>query len=184
MELNASDKVKSRMVWGLQWDLTCDFISKKGDKKSIKNSTNWGNYVNAELYGPVIEAGSPWSWIPFQVYADGAYHHPTFLYESVWDLLGFFLLLSLIRRLHRIGMIFSIYLMFTSFGRFFIEIIRMDMLMLFGVRQCYITCPLMFLTGAILSILIRHRPKVDVTAIPKVGEPRLGRDYYKYKNKK
>ena len=144
----------------------------------------WGNYVNAELYGPVIEAGSPWSWIPFQVYADGAYHHPTFLYESVWDLLGFFFLLSLIRRLHRIGMIFSIYLMFTSFGRFFIEIIRMDMLMLFGVRQCYITCPLMFLTGAILSILIRHRPKVDVTAIPKVGEPRLGRDYYKYKNKK
>ena len=47
MKLNASDKVKSRMVWGLQWDLTCDFISKKGDKKSIKNSTSWGNYVNA-----------------------------------------------------------------------------------------------------------------------------------------
>ena len=47
MELNASDKVKSRMVWGLQWDLACDFISKKGDKKSIKNSTSWGNYVNA-----------------------------------------------------------------------------------------------------------------------------------------
>ena len=47
MKLNASDKVKSRMVWGLQWDLACDFISKKGDKKSIKNSTSWGNYVNA-----------------------------------------------------------------------------------------------------------------------------------------
>ena len=47
MKLNASDKVKSRMVWGLQWDLTCDFISKKGDKKSIKNSSSWGNYVNA-----------------------------------------------------------------------------------------------------------------------------------------
>lgn len=43
MELNASDKVKSRMVW-TSMDLACDFISKKGDKKSIKNSTSWGNY--------------------------------------------------------------------------------------------------------------------------------------------
>ena len=46
-ELNASEKVESRMIWGIQWDLACDFISKKGDKKSIKNSTSWGNYVNA-----------------------------------------------------------------------------------------------------------------------------------------
>ena len=44
MELNASDKVKSRMVWGLQWDLACDFIAKRGDKKGISNPSDWGNY--------------------------------------------------------------------------------------------------------------------------------------------
>ena len=41
--LNASDKVESKMIWGIQWDLACDFISKKGEQKSIINSTTWGN---------------------------------------------------------------------------------------------------------------------------------------------
>ena len=41
--LNASEKVGSRMIWGIQWDLVCDFISKKGEQKSITNSTTWGN---------------------------------------------------------------------------------------------------------------------------------------------
>lgn len=122
----------------------------------------WGNYVNAELYGPVIEEGSVWSWIPFQVFAEGAYHHPTFFYEFLWDLLGFFLLFVLIRRRHRVGSIFGIYLIFASFGRFFIELLRTDMLMLFGVRQCYITCPLMFLAGLLVLFYIRKQPRVDV----------------------
>ena len=45
--LNASDKVESKMIWGIQWDLACDFISKKGEQKSITNSTTWGNYNNS-----------------------------------------------------------------------------------------------------------------------------------------
>ena len=46
-ELNASDKVKSRMIWGCQWDVTCNFIAKKGDKKSITDSRSWGNYTDS-----------------------------------------------------------------------------------------------------------------------------------------
>ena len=42
--LNASEKVESRMIWGIQWNLTCDFISKKGDQKKITDSRSWGNY--------------------------------------------------------------------------------------------------------------------------------------------
>ena len=45
--LNASEKVESKMIWGIQWDLACDFISKKGEQKSITNSTTWGNYNNS-----------------------------------------------------------------------------------------------------------------------------------------
>ena len=54
-ELKASEKVESRMIWGIQWDLTCDFISKKGEKKSITNSTTWGNYNNSTGNAAVME---------------------------------------------------------------------------------------------------------------------------------
>ena len=42
--LNASEKVETRMIWGCQWDVACDFIANKGDKKNIKDSSSWGNY--------------------------------------------------------------------------------------------------------------------------------------------
>ena len=45
--LNASDKVESKMIWGIQWDLACDFISKKGEQKSITDSRKWGNYYDS-----------------------------------------------------------------------------------------------------------------------------------------
>ena len=53
--LNASDKVESRMIWGIQWDLACDFISKKGEQKSITNSTAWGNYNNSTGNAAVMD---------------------------------------------------------------------------------------------------------------------------------
>ena len=53
--LNASEKVESRMIWGIQWDLTCDFISKKGEQKSITDSTAWGNYNNSTGNAAVMD---------------------------------------------------------------------------------------------------------------------------------
>ena len=53
--LNASDKVESKMIWGIQWDLACDFISKKGEQKSIKDSTKWGNYKNSTGNAAVMD---------------------------------------------------------------------------------------------------------------------------------
>ena len=53
--LNASDKVESKMIWGIQWDLACDFISKKGEQKSIINSTAWGNYSNSTGNAAVMD---------------------------------------------------------------------------------------------------------------------------------
>lgn len=44
--LSASDKVMSRMIWGCQWDVTCNWIANYGDKKNISNSSTWGNYSN------------------------------------------------------------------------------------------------------------------------------------------
>ena len=39
--------VESRMIWGCQWDMVCTFISERGDKKNITNSTGWGNYYDS-----------------------------------------------------------------------------------------------------------------------------------------
>ena len=50
-ELQASDKVETRMIWGCQWDVACNFIANKGDKKSITDSSSWGNY-----YGTSVKA--------------------------------------------------------------------------------------------------------------------------------
>ena len=46
--LNASDKVKTGMIWGCQWDVTCNFIANKGEQKSITDSRTWGNYNDSE----------------------------------------------------------------------------------------------------------------------------------------
>ena len=54
-ELNASNAVKARMIYGIQWDLACDFISKKGEQKSITNSTTWGNYSNSTGNAAVMD---------------------------------------------------------------------------------------------------------------------------------
>ena len=52
--LNASDKVKTGMIWGCQWDVTCDFIANKGEQKSITDSRTWGNYNDSEGDAKVI----------------------------------------------------------------------------------------------------------------------------------
>ena len=48
-KIGGSDKegIATRMIWGCQWDATCDFISKKGEQKSITNSSTWGNYSDS-----------------------------------------------------------------------------------------------------------------------------------------
>ncbi len=48
-ELNASNKVETRMIWGCQWDVACNFIANKGDKKSITDSSSWGNYKGTSV---------------------------------------------------------------------------------------------------------------------------------------
>ncbi|MDK8183616.1 prolipoprotein diacylglyceryl transferase [Paenibacillus sp. UMB4589-SE434] len=95
----------------------------------------WGNFVNQEAYGgPVSEAflrntlHLP-DFIVNQMNVSGTFHHPTFLYESLWNFVGILLLFG-IRRLRQIraGEIFISYLIWYSLGRFFIEGLRTDSL--------------------------------------------------------
>jgi len=90
----------------------------------------WGNFFNEEAFG--IPTDLPWKLYisprnrPLQ-YAGSEYFHPTFLYESLWDVLVFVLLISVRRRLAgRPGVVFYLYIGLYSVGRFLIEAIRVD----------------------------------------------------------
>jgi len=88
----------------------------------------WGNYANGEAHGGVTD-------LPWAILVDGQYVHPTFLYESIWNFLIFIFLISLgknIKKKH--GDLFLMYMGLYSIGRFFIEGLRTDSLMLGPLR--------------------------------------------------
>ncbi|CAM3903940.1 prolipoprotein diacylglyceryl transferase [Mesobacillus zeae] len=95
----------------------------------------WGNFMNQEAHGGEVSRAFLENlhlpdFIINQMYINGAYYHPTFLYESVWDLLGFVLLILLRRVNLGRGELFLSYLIWYSVGRFFVEGLRTDSLML------------------------------------------------------
>jgi phosphatidylglycerol:prolipoprotein diacylglycerol transferase len=117
----------------------------------------WGNFFNQEAYGYEVDP----STLPWAMYIDGAYRHPTFLYESLWNLGIFFFLLWLRRRkgLPR-GDVFLSYVVLYSVGRFFIEGLRTDSLMLTAnLRAAQVVSFIAIGIGLIL-ILYRHKKKM------------------------
>ena len=92
----------------------------------------WGNFVNAEAYGETVE-----NWFLGMSINGGLTVHPIFLYESLWNLVGFVLLHFLSKKRRFYGQTFLSYLVWYGVGRGFIEGIRGgDALMLFdtGLR--------------------------------------------------
>ena len=104
----------------------------------------WGNFFNSEAHGPITSLENLKSmhipnFIINGMNIDGIYYHPTFFYESIWCLVGFILLLILRKFLkeRKNGELTCVYLMWYSVGRFFIEQLRTDSLMIgtFKVAQ-------------------------------------------------
>ncbi|MFD0712207.1 prolipoprotein diacylglyceryl transferase [Paenibacillus sp. GCM10027626] len=95
----------------------------------------WGNFVNQEAYGGPVEESFLRNtlhlpgWIVDQMNVEGIFHHPTFLYESIWNLAVLVLLLIIRRqKFLRAGELTMIYFIGYSIGRFFIEALRTDSL--------------------------------------------------------
>ena len=124
----------------------------------------WGNYFNNELFGPPTDL--PWGILipsyndsyPLGL-PDGLAFHPTFLYESLWSLLGVAVLFLAERRFNlRWGRMFAAYLMWYSVGRFFIESIRLDPSdVFFGLRTNQISALVGVLVGLALFMIQRAR---------------------------
>ena len=128
----------------------------------------WGNFFNQELYGP--PSTLPWA-IPIDPahrlpgYENFSTFHPMFLYESLWNLLNFFMLLYIGRRysdrLHA-GDIFWIYLIVYPVGRFLLEFIRLDPSIVSGVNANQVTMAIVALFGIVMLIISRSRVKSEV----------------------
>ena len=120
----------------------------------------WGNFFNQEAYGAAVKSLNylP-SFIRDQMYIDGSYRQPTFLYESSWNLLGFLLILILRRKPQflRQGEITAFYLIWYGFGRMIIEGMRTDSLMFAGLRVSQWLSMILILVG--LAIIIYQRCK-------------------------
>lgn len=128
----------------------------------------WGNFINQEAHGgPVtrtfLENLHLPNFIIEQMYIKDPmtggyqYYHPTFLYESLWNVLGFIILLIFRRKLPvKRGEIFLTYLIWYSVGRFFVEGLRTDSLMLFGGLKAAQAVSLVFIVVAVILFIVRR----------------------------
>ncbi|MFC3932791.1 prolipoprotein diacylglyceryl transferase [Streptococcus dentapri] len=119
----------------------------------------WGNFVNQEAYGRAIKSLNylP-DFIQKQMYIDGSYRVPTFLYESLWNLLGFIIIMSLRHRpkLLRRGEVAWFYFIWYGCGRFVIEGMRTDSLMLGSLRVSQWLSIILVVVGVAMSVYGRQ----------------------------
>lgn len=132
----------------------------------------WGNFMNHEAHGgPVSRAFLEKLHLPNfiieNMYINGQYYHPTFLYESIWDVVGFIILVN-IRKHLKLGETFFLYLTWYSIGRFFIEGLRTDSLMLTSnIRVAQLVSILLILIS--ISLIVYRRIKYNPPLYSKVG---------------
>ena len=108
----------------------------------------WGNFVNQEAHGGPTD-------LPWGIMVDGVKVHPTFLYESLWNICVFIFLLIYSRKKKVEGEVFLLYGILYSVGRFWIEALRTDSLMFMGMRQAQIIS--VVIIAAFTSIIIFRR---------------------------
>jgi phosphatidylglycerol---prolipoprotein diacylglyceryl transferase len=129
----------------------------------------WGNFFNSEAFGSPTNV--PWKlFIPPEHRPSGyeaeAYYHPTFLYESLWNLMVFGLLMALFLRFPKLkrGTIFLVYAIAYSLGRFWIEGLRTDSLMLGPLKMAQMVSLIGIVLGGmgLAWLYLLKRPLPDV----------------------
>ena len=110
----------------------------------------WGNFVNMEAFG--TETDLPWRML---LSSDNIAHHPTFFYESFWNLIGFVLIAIFYKKKKFHGNVFLFYMTWYGFGRMFIEGLRTDSLYVFNtdIRISQVVGFVTFAVGLVLLIV-------------------------------
>ena len=126
----------------------------------------WGNFFNGEAHG--IETSLTYlkskhipKFIIDGMYINGTYYHPTFLYESLWCVLGFIILL-IIRKItnRKTGIVTYSYFIWYGIGRFIIEGLRTDSLYIGSIRVSQLVSIILIIIGIIGIILNIKRKEV------------------------
>ena len=120
----------------------------------------WGNFFNHEAHGGAVALAYLQKlripkFIIKEMYINGIYYHPTFLYESLWCLLGFVILLLIRKFFDKFdGLTTFTYFIWYGIGRFFIEGLRTDSLYIGSVRVSQLISVLLIMTG-IIGIFVK-----------------------------
>ncbi|HLR10252.1 MAG TPA: prolipoprotein diacylglyceryl transferase [Sporosarcina sp.] len=128
----------------------------------------WGNFMNQEAHGgPVSEQFLDNTiipdWIMNQMTIDGVTYHPTFLYESLWNVVGLILILVLRRFAIKRGELFLFYLTWYSIGRFFIEGMRTDSLYGGVLRAAQVVSVITIVAAIVFFVFRRYVQKIQTT---------------------
>jgi len=108
----------------------------------------WGNFINQEAHGGPTD-------LPWGIMVDGVKVHPTFLYESIWNLMIFAFLIITFKKRKFYGEHFVKYLMLYSVGRFFIEGLRTDSLMVGPFRTAQLVSLILIVVGGLFIAYVR-----------------------------
>lgn len=154
------------------------YYSKKKGKSIIKTTDiivpsliigqaigRWGNFFNSEAHGPEVtyeflkNLHIP-NFIINGMHINGTYYHPTFLYESLWCIIGFIIIL-IIREItkRKKGMVTYTYFIWYGIGRFFIESLRTDSLYLGSIKISQLVSIILIIIG-IIGIIINIKKEV------------------------
>lgn len=143
----------------------------------------WGNFMNGEAYGSILRyeflgktfetsrfKGMAIKWImTLQSTPDAikTYAHPTFLYESIWNVIGFLLINRIYRKNKKKfdGQVFFSYIIWYGFGRMFIEGFRSDSLYLGNVRISQLVAIGCVLFGIMFYYLLKKRARPVLAAV-------------------
>lgn len=118
----------------------------------------WGNFFNMEAYGPKTSLTFLHSlhlpqFIIDGMYIDGSYYQPMFLYESIWCLIGFIILMLIRKRSKKDGTQVSFYFLWYGLGRIVIESFRTDSLYFLGFKVSQIVSLILIIIGLVGLIL-------------------------------
>lgn len=136
----------------------------------------WGNFFNAEAHGCIVNEGHPLYFLRMGLLpnenskVEMYYYHPTFLYESVWNLVGFLIINSFYKKKKFNGQISCMYLAWYGFGRMFIESLRTDSLYVGSIRISQLVGALCFIVfGGLLIAGLIYSKRFNIEGYEAVG---------------
>ena len=123
----------------------------------------WGNFFNQEAHGGITTYQNLKNmhipeFIINGMHIEGKYYYPTFFFESIWCLIGFMIIMIARRNKNlRKGFQIGFYFIWYGIGRFFIEALRTDSLMFFGLKIAQIVSLIGIIIGIIIIVTNRNK---------------------------